>query len=265
VGKLAEKFGELEAKGQRALISYLMVGFPNYETSLKAFRTVLENGTDILEIGMPFSDPVADGPTIQTAHEVALKNGVRFWDVLRLASDLREEFPHVPFLLMTYYNPIYRIGLDKFCRRCKEAGIEGLIVPDLPPEESGELGEAAREEGLSLVLLASPTSTEERLRRIAKSSEDMVYFVSVTGTTGARSDLPLRRIEEKVRFIKEVSDRRVVVGFGVSKKEHARNISSFADGVVVGSLLVKLAGEGRMEDLASKVRELKEGTIINDS
>jgi len=264
VGRLEDRFRELELKGERALICYLMVGYPDYDLSLKAFRTVLENGADILEIGFPFSDPVADGPTIQVAHEVALKNGVRLRDVLRLSEDLRTDFPEIPFLLMAYYNPIFRMGLDRFCGVCADAGIDGLIVPDLPPEECGELRRTAERRGLSVVLLASPTSTEERLRKIATHSDEMVYFVSVTGTTGAREELPLKRIEEKVRFLKDLG-RRVVVGFGVSKREHARRISSFADGVVVGSLLVKITAEGNIEKLSSTVRELKGGTIIKDS
>ncbi|MDQ7038528.1 MAG: tryptophan synthase subunit alpha [Aquificota bacterium] len=264
MGGLEERFSFLESKGERALVSYLMVGYPSYDVSVKAFRTVLENGTDILEIGFPFSDPVADGPTIQTAHEIALRNGIRLKDVLRLSVDLREDFPGVPFLLMTYYNPVFRMGIEKFCGVCADAGIDGLIVPDLPPEECGDLKRTAEKKGLSLVLLASPTSTERRLKKIATLSDDMVYFVSVTGTTGAREELPLKRIEEKVRFLKDLG-KRVVVGFGVSKKEHARRISSFADGVVVGSLLVRITSEGDISGLASAVRKLKEGTIIKDS
>ncbi len=262
MGRISEKFKKIEERGEKALVSYLMVGYPDYETSLKAFRTVLENGTDILEIGFPFSDPVADGPTIQVAHEVALKNGIKLRDVLRLSKELRTDFPDVPFLLMTYYNPVFRIGLERFCELSKEAGIDGFIVPDLPPEESGPLKEVANSKGLSLVLLASPTSTEDRLKKIGDTSDEMVYFVSVTGTTGAREDLPLSRIEEKVRFLKKNFGKRVVVGFGVSKREHARKISSFADGVVVGSLLVKIASEKNFMKIADKVRELKEGTII---
>ena len=260
--RLRSKFEELKEKGERALVSYLMVGFPTYEISLKAFRTVLESGTDVLEIGVPFSDPVADGPTIQEAHEVALKNRTRLGDVLRLTRELRRDFPDVPFLLMTYYNPVYRRGLEEFCRLSKEAGVDGLIVPDLPPEECGPLRSVASSLGLSLVLLASPTSTEERLRRIASFSDCMVYFVSVTGTTGVREELPLHRIEEGVRFLREECGKHVVVGFGVSGREHVRLISEFADGVVVGSLLVKLTADGDLHKLASKVRELKEGTVL---
>ena len=262
MGRLKEKFENLKAKVERALVSYLMVGYPDYETSLKAFHTVLENGTDILEIGFPFSDPVADGPTIQLAHEVALKNGIRSEHVFQLAKDLREKFRDIPFLLMTYYNPIFRIGHERFCKLAKESGIDGFIVPDLPPEECEPLKEAMKSYGLSLVLLASPTSTKERLELICRKSDDMVYFVSVTGTTGARGELPLENIKGKLELYRSVCKKPVVVGFGVSKKEHASSISEFADGVVVGSLLVKLTAERKFEELIAKVKELKEGTII---
>ena len=259
MGRITACFDDLKNRGEKALVSYLMVGYPDYETSLKAFKTVLENGTDILEIGFPFSDPVADGPTIQVAHEVALKNGVRFKDVLELSKTLREEFPKQPFLLMTYYNPIFRIGLKRFCEESKESGIDGFIVPDLPPEEAGELKKTMKEYGLSFVPLASPTSTQKRLKLICESADEMVYFVSVTGTTGAREELPYERIQRKVSEYRELCDKPAVVGFGVSKKKHAEEISSFADGVVVGSALVKLAGKKDLEALRELILELKEG------
>ncbi|WP_461829203.1 tryptophan synthase subunit alpha [Aquifex sp.] len=259
MGRITECFESLKSKGERALVSYLMVGYPDYETSLKAFITVLENGTDILEIGFPFSDPVADGPTIQVAHEVALKNGTRFKDVLELSSTLRKDFPKQPFLLMTYYNPIFKIGLKRFCEEAKESGIDGFIVPDLPPEEAMELKETMKDYGLSFVPLASPTSTEKRLKLICESADEMVYFVSVTGTTGAREELPYERIRQKVSEYREFCNKPAVVGFGVSKRKHAEEISSFADGVVVGSALVKLAGKKDLKTLKDLILELKEG------
>ncbi|RUM29907.1 MAG: tryptophan synthase subunit alpha [Aquifex sp.] len=259
MGRISGKFTKLKEKGEKALVSYLMVGYPDYETSLKAFKEALKNGTDILEIGFPFSDPVADGPTIQVAHEVALKNGVRFEDVLELSETLRKEFPDVPFLLMTYYNPIFRIGIERFCKLSKDKGIDGFIVPDLPPEEAGELKIVMKEYDLSFVPLGAPTSTEKRIRLICESADEMTYFVSVTGTTGARDKLPYERIKKKIEEYRKICNKPVVVGFGVSKKEHAREIGSFADGVVVGSAIVKLAGRKRIGDLGNLVKELKEG------
>ncbi len=245
-------------KGRKAFVPYLMVGYPDYETSLEAFRRVLKAGADILEIGFPFSDPVADGPTIQVAHDIALKNRIRSEHVFELASTLRGEFPHIPFLLMTYYNPMYRIGLAKFCEKAKEAGIDGFIVPDLPPEEGQELKEVCQSLGLCVVFLASPTSTEKRLRLICQSSDSMVYFVSLTGTTGARESLPFERLEERLRLYRSLCNKPVVVGFGVSKPEHAKKIAQFAEGVVVGSLFVKLAGDKNLAELELVAREIKE-------
>lgn len=259
--RLIGKFEELSNKGEKALVSYLMVGYPDLKTSGEAIDIALSSGTDILELGFPFSDPVADGPTIQEAHDVALRQGTRFKEVLSTAERLREKYPSVPFLLMTYYNPIFRVGLDEFCRRCVEVGIDGFIVPDLPPEECKELKETMSRYDMSLVLLASPTSTDERIRLICKETDDMTYFVSITGTTGARERLPIEDIKKRVENYKKLCKKPVVVGFGVSSGGQVRELSSFCDGVVVGSLLVKLAGKGELKELREKVKELKEGTL----
>lgn len=262
MGRLKEKFEELKRKGEKALVSYLMVGYPDYETSIKAVETVLSEGADILELGFPFSDPVADGPTIQLAHEVALKNGIRSEQVFEASRKIKESFPQIPILLMTYYNPIFRIGHEDFCRRAVENGVDGFIVPDLPPEECSSLKEVMAKHELSLVLLASPTSPERRLNLICEETDDMVYFVSLTGTTGARKELPIEELRKNIERYRSICNKPVVVGFGVSTGEHSRRISEFADGVVVGSLLVKLTAEKNFVELSRKVRELKEGTII---
>ncbi|MDW8032064.1 MAG: tryptophan synthase subunit alpha [Aquificaceae bacterium] len=246
---------------ERALLSYMMVGYPNYEASLEAFRIILKEGTHLLEIGFPFSDPVADGPTIQKAHEVALKEGIKSAHVFELTHLLREEFPTVPFLLMTYYNPIFRAGLENFCKRAVTAGIDGLIVPDLPPEEGKELKEVCTSLGLSLVFLASPTSTPERLKLICRASDHMVYLVSLTGTTGARESLPMEKLKEKIKLYRSICQKPVVVGFGISKAEQVREICKFAEGVVVGSHFVRLAGEGKLEELARSVREISRAVV----
>ncbi len=245
-------------ENKKALVSYMMVGYPDYETSMEAFRTLLREGTDILEIGFPFSDPVADGPTIQTAHEVALRNGIRSKHVFDLSQKLREDFPEKPFLLMTYYNPIFRMGLENFCKRAKGSGIDGFIVPDLPPEEGGELKKACEDLGLSVVFLASPTSTEKRLRLICESSDHMVYFVSLTGTTGAREELPIQRLRESLKLYRSVCKKPVVVGFGISKPEQAREIAGSSDGIVVGSHFVKLIGDKDLDGLSKSVKAIKQ-------
>ena len=259
---LEDKFKSLKSKGESALVSYLMVGYPDYETSLRAMELAIEGGTDILELGFPFSDPVADGPTIQLAHEIALKNRIKSRHVFKTAEWLKGKFPTTPILLMSYYNPIFRMGIEEFCRRSADSGIDGFIVPDMPPEECDELRETADHYGLSLVLLASPTSTEERLRKICAKSDPMVYFVSLTGTTGVRKKLPMDELRANLKTYRKVCNKPVVVGFGISEKEQVKEISQFADGVVVGSLLVKLAGQRKLKELYLKVKELKEGTII---
>jgi len=260
MSRISSLFEGLRKRGEKALVSYAMVGYPDYETSLKVFETLLEAGSDLLEVGFPFSDPVADGTTIQKAHEEALRRGVKLkhlWETLKY---LRERFPEKPLLVMTYYNPVFKKGLEEFSELLKEAGGDGLIVPDLPPEEAAPLKEALKERGLSFVPLASPTSTEKRLRLICESADGMVYFVSLLGTTGAREELPYRRVREKVLLYKSFCQKPAVVGFGVSKGEHVRELCSFAEGVVVGSALVKLAGEGKLKELRKLVEELKEAT-----
>jgi len=260
-GRLGAKIEELKREGAKALVSYLTVGYPTFEDSLEAFRVVLREGTDILEVGFPFSDPVADGPTIQKAHQVALENGTKAKDVFNLARTLRQEFEGVPFLLMTYYNPIFRMGLERFVKLAKDNGIDGFIVPDLPPEECLDLKRVCEREGMSLVLLASPTSTEKRLRLICQHTDHLTYFVSLTGTTGERDALPLERLKERLALYRRVCEKPVVVGFGISKGKQAKAVAELSDGVVVGSAFVKLCGERRFEELREKVREIKESLL----
>ncbi|ADO46071.1 tryptophan synthase, alpha subunit [Hydrogenobacter thermophilus TK-6] len=255
--RLQRKLETLKDSGEKALVCYLMAGYPDYETSLQAFRVVLKSGADILEIGYPFSDPVADGPTIQMAHEEALRIGIKLKDVLRISSTLREEFPEVPFILMTYYNPVFKVGLERFCSLAQESDIDGLIVPDLPAEESADLKKYTQKYGLSLILLASPTSSEKRLRLICEHTDDLTYLVSITGTTGEREELPLEGLKRNINTYRGICQKPVVIGFGISKGEQARAIGDLSDGVVVGSALVKLAGERKLEELSKKVRELK--------
>ena len=244
---------------KKLLVSYMMVGYPDFDTSLRAFETLIENGSDIVEVGYPFSDPVADGSTIQVAHERALENGIRFKDVLKAVSTLRERYPQTPLILMTYYNPMFKIGLERFVSAFAEAGIDGFIVPDLPPEESAPLREITQKFDLALVMLAAPTSTEERLKLICRNTDVFTYYVSVTGITGERESLPLKHLSERLNLYRSLCGKKVVVGFGISKREHAKAIGSLADGIVVGSHFVKLVGRGDLKGLAKSVRDLKEG------
>ena len=254
---MSERLKEIFQKGEKLLVAYQMVGYPTLEDSIKSFETLLENGADILELGYPFSDPVADGSTIQVAHEVALENGIRFRDVLNTAKLLREKFPEKPLIVMTYYNPVFKIGLDKFVSSFADAGVDGFIVPDLPPEESGKLKEVVKKYNLALIMLAAPTSTEKRLKLICETTDVFTYYVSVTGITGERDKLPIENLKKKLELYRSVCDKKVVVGFGISKPEHAAAIGKLADGIVVGSHFVKLAGKRDFETLAKNVSSLK--------
>jgi len=255
LGNLIEKVFEQK----KPLICYFMAGYPSVEKSLKTAETLIEAGADILEVGIPFSDPVADGPTIQVAHEKAVKDGITPVNVFELTRNIKEKFPDIPLIAMTYYNPIFVVGEEKFCKQAKENGIDGFIVPDLPPEEAGEFKKIANSFGLSTVFLLAPTSNEERIKIIGKMSDGFIYYVSLTGITGEREQLPWEELKEKVSQIKKITGKKVAVGFGVSKKEHVKKISEVADGVIVGSAVVKLQGKSDFEGIEKLVKQLKEG------
>ena len=212
---------------------------------------------DLLELGVPFSDPLADGPTIQAASQRALAQGVTPARILREVRGLRQRGIELPIILMTYYNPLLRYGLERFCRESAASGVDGIIVPDLPPEEAAELKAAADPAGLPLIFLAAPTSSRERLKRIARSSSGFVYYVSLTGVTGARRNLP-KEVRGQVRAIQRMTRLPVCVGFGVSRPEQVKELARFADGVIVGSALLDRIG-GRGGNAAAKVRDFVRG------
>ncbi len=246
---------------KKPLICYFMAGYPNLHDSLDVARLMIRSGADILEVGIPFSDPVADGTTIQVAHEVALKNGVTPINVFWITKQLKERFPYIPLIAMTYYNPIFVMGEEKFCKMAKESGIDGFIVPDLPPEEAVNFKKIANSYGLKLIFLLAPTSHKKRIKLITDMSDSFIYYVSLTGITGERESLPWEELEKKVKQIKSFTDKPVAVGFGVSKKEHSKKIAKIADGVIVGSAIVKLQGKRDMMGIDALVRELKRGIL----
>ena len=246
----------------KPLITYFMAGYPSINKSLETARTLINFGADILEIGVPFSDPVADGTTIQVAHEKAVKDGITPLDVLNLVKEIKNEYPDTPLILMTYYNPVFVFGEEKFIKLASENGVDGIIVPDLPPEEADNLKKLADEKDISLIFLLAPTSPIERINLVGKLTNSFIYYVSLTGITGARDNLPWEELESKVKNIKRLTDKKVAVGFGVSKKEHSQRLSKIADGVVVGSAIVKLQGKGDFKGIGKLVKELKEGLII---
>jgi tryptophan synthase alpha chain len=251
---LAEKWKELRSRNEAGLVAYLMAGHPTLKRSFENMRTLAENGADFIEIGLPFSDPIADGPVIQEASNVGLANGADLDAVLKAA---RSMDGRVPLILMSYLNPLYRRGVNRVCRELKAAGFAGLIIPDLPADDAGGWASACSAAGLDLIFLAAPTSPPDRLAKIAEASSGFVYCVSLTATTGSRDTLPAGA-EAFLRRMRKVTKKPLAVGFGVSTPEHVKRLSRVADGVIVGSRIVRAAAEG--EDIAALVRSLKEAT-----
>ena len=224
--------------GYKALIAYLTIGYPNIEATQKAASILSSSGCDIIELGIPFSDPLADGVTIQKASYHALQQGITPQVCLEVAYQLRQRMA-TPLIFMGYYNPILSFGLDSFCQASAKAGIDGLIIPDLPPEEGTELEASARKLKLDLIYLLAPTSTEERIGMVAKRSQGFIYLVSLTGVTGARQTLP-PELEGFVKRVRQKARQPLCVGFGISTPEQARRVATVADGVIVGSRLIQL-------------------------
>lgn len=239
------------------LIPYLTVGYPSVETTLKAVPLFAENGCDIIELGIPFSDPLADGATIQQASCEALRQGVTATNCFEVARELKGQV-RIPLVFMTYYNPVLKFGLEQFCLKCAEVGIEGLIIPDLPPEEGEELERSTKRHGLDLVYLLSPASTEERVRLVTSRSSGFIYLVSLTGVTGARDTLP-EELESFVDSVRKKTEKPLCVGFGVSTPEQARRVAEVADGVIVGSRIVQLLNQDKsLRNASSFVKSLRE-------
>jgi tryptophan synthase alpha chain len=242
--------------GHKALIAYITAGYPDIGATPAIARALAGSGSDIIELGIPFSDPLADGATIQKTSYQALQKGTTPQACLKVAAEIRQTVS-IPLVFMTYYNPVLSYGLEPFCRSCTEAGINGLIVPDLPPEEGAELEKMAHRHGLDLIYLLAPTSTEERVAAVAGHSRGFIYLVSLTGVTGARDRLP-PELEDFVRGVREKASQPLAVGFGVSTPAQARRVASVADGVIVGSRLMQLIDEDpSLGSLKEFVRELR--------
>ncbi|MCG7493313.1 tryptophan synthase subunit alpha [Thalassobius sp. Cn5-15] len=257
--RIDAKFAALKAEGKKAFVSYVMAGDPDYATSLEIVKALPEAGVDIIELGLPFTDPMADGPTIQLAGQRALDAGQTLQSTLDLAAEFRKDDDTTPIVLMGYYNPIYNRGVDKFLADAKEAGIDGLIVVDLPPEEDDELCIPAQKAGLNFIRLATPTTDEKRLPTVLQNTSGFVYYVSVTGITGS-AEAQAGNVGPEVARIKAATDLPVIVGFGINTPEAAENIASVADGCVVGSAIVKEIGEGKsVEEVSAFVASLADG------
>lgn len=245
--RMDRRFADLTTQGRPALVTYFMAGDPDYASSLEIMRTLPKAGADIVELGMPFSDPMADGPAIQMAGQRALKGGQTLAKTLQMARDFRRTDDDTPIVLMGYYNPIYVYGVDRFLDDALSAGIDGLIVVDLPPEMDDELCLPALAKGISFIRLATPTTDDKRLPTVLKNTSGFVYYVSMTGITGAALPDP-SLISGAVGRIKAHTDLPVCVGFGVKTAEHARAIGASADGVVVGTAIVNQIASSLTED-----------------
>ncbi|PWR03290.1 tryptophan synthase subunit alpha [Meridianimarinicoccus roseus] len=257
--RIDRKFADLRAQGRKAFVAYVMAGDPDFDTSLELIRGLPGAGVDIIEMGLPFTDPMADGPTIQLAGQRALEAGQTLDRTLAMARAFREEDDTTPIVLMGYYNPIYARGVARFLEQAKEAGIDGLIVVDLPPEEDDELCIPAQAAGLNFIRLATPTTDDRRLPKVLQNTSGFVYYVSITGITGAAA-AQAGDVGPEVSRIKAQTDLPVIVGFGIRSPESARAIAAVADGAVVGTAIVKLVEEGRpVPEILDFVKGLADG------
>jgi len=238
MNRIDKKFRELKKQKKPALIVYITAGYPNLSKTKELILEIEKGGADIIELGIPFSDPLADGPTIQLASQRALKNNVSLESVISLVKDIRKK-THIPLVFMTYYNPVFHYGVAGFVKEAARAGVDGVIIPDLPPEEAGALIKSAKKEKFATIFLLTPTSVRKRMKLVSKASTGFVYYVSLTGTTGARHLLPTD-LKNKLRSIKRFTKNPVCVGFGVSSPSQAAEISKSADGVIVGSAIIDL-------------------------
>jgi tryptophan synthase alpha chain len=257
-GRIAARLARRRAEGRPAFVAFLTAGDPSLERTLSAALELERAGVDVLELGVPFSDPLADGPVIQRSSERALARGVTLAAVLEAVARIREQ-SELPLVLFSYLNPLLRRGLERVAGEAARAGVDGVLVTDLPPEEAGEWLKAARAAGLDTVFLASPTSPDERLRRVAEASRGFVYAISRTGVTGERQALSedARPLVERLR---RLSDVPVALGFGISTPEQVKQAAGAADAVVVGSALVRFLEEHPQGDLGAQVRWLTSTT-----
>jgi tryptophan synthase alpha chain len=248
-------FRNIIKEGRKAFIPYIMAGDPDLEKTLDYVLMLEKCGADMVELGIPFSDPLADGPTIQRAAERALKKGVTLNKVLAFVRELRSK-TSIPVILMTYYNPVFKYGERRFAEDAGACGVDGLIVPDLPPEEAGNLAPLCREAGVDTIFLVAPTSGQDRMKKVAKASRGFVYYVSMTGITGARLSLN-DDFSAHIGRLRQLTRMPVAVGFGVSTPEDAHMISRVADGVIIGSAIVGKLQESpeTARDFISRLRE----------
>ncbi len=242
MSRLKQKFADLKAQGETGLVPFITAGDPSLNKTKAYVKALVDGGADVIELGMPFSDPMADGPVIQEADERSLAKGTDLNGILKIVSELRKT-TEVPIVLMGYYNPIFAYGVERFARDAVKAGVDGCLIADLPVEESSEIKPLFKQAGLDLIFLLAPTSHNGRIKAAAKVGQGYLYYVSMTGITGAQLS-GTKWVEKKVKAIKALTDLPVAVGFGIATPDAAARVSQFADAVVVGSAFVKQIAQG---------------------
>ena len=248
------KFNELRTKGRLALMPFLMAGDPTLELTSEILLTLQNNGADLIELGIPYSDPLADGPIIQLSASRALSGGTSPLKVLSLLTNIKDKLK-IPIILFTYFNPLLNFGFRNFCERAAKAGVSGLIIPDLPLEEATEFSDIAKQYDLDLILLVAPTTPFPRMKSISEKSRGFTYLVSVTGVTGERNKLE-NRVENLIAKLKNISTNPIAVGFGISSPKHVQKVKKWgADGVIVGSAFVKRIYESEKQNIVNEVSD----------
>lgn len=254
MSRIKDTFRRLGKSGETALIPYIMAGDPSLEATKKYVSDLETSGADIIELGVPFSDPLADGPTIQRAAERSLQKGTTLRKVIQLVKEIRKS-SEIPVILMTYYNPVFKYGIEEFIAHSVHAGVDGVIIPDLIPDEAGDFIALSRKHGLDTVFLLAPTSTQERIDRISKASTGFIYYVSITGITGSSLSMG-QAMKNTLASIKKTSKKPVAVGFGISNPEEASSVAKLADGVIIGSAIVKLIAQKKsIKQFVKNIRE----------
>jgi tryptophan synthase alpha chain len=256
INTIAAMFAGVKTQHRAAFLPYFPIGYPTYEKSLEAIVAMAKTGVDGFEIGIPFSDPLADGPTIQAATQTALENGVTVRRCLEAVRELRARGVEQPMMLMGYLNPLLAYGPEAFVRDARSAGADGLIVPDLPPEEASLLSSACAREGLAMIFFLAPTSNAQRIALVAERTTGFIYVVSVTGVTGARTELP-PDLTAFIQRVRSQTDKPLVLGFGISQPHQARAMNDLVDGFIVGSALVR-AGQSGVEAVQKLAAELRQ-------
>ncbi len=255
MNRIKKTFDKLKKENKTALGIFVTAGDPNFEISLDLITNLPDSGADFIEIGMPFSDPMADGPSIQLSSQRALKSGMNLNKCLSLIKIFREKNSYTPIILMGYYNPIYKFGKEKFINNCIELGVDALIIVDLPPEEDNEFYFEAEKNNLSMIRLVTPTTDEKRLKKILLNATGFVYYVSITGITGTHAP-DIENVQENIRKIKQITDLPIIVGFGIRSPAQATLMSELSDGIVIGSAVVDLIKKTLDNDVVSSSEDL---------